>query len=312
MAEEHKMKLKLPEELNFIKNRKLPQKKSSESVKDKLCVITGATSGVGYEALMALAAGGANVVIIARNELKAIAVKEEAEKMFRVSVDYFIADFSDLAQVRKAAMAILEKYKKIDILINSAGIHATKKTYTKDGIEMVLCVNHLASFLITKMLLKRVIESAPARIIQVNSEGHRFNGLNMKDLNWHRRIYTGLRSYGSSKTAQLLTTWQFAEELKDSGVTINAIHPGGVKTNIGENNGSVYRWFLHNITWKFLKDPKIAGEAIYYLASAPELINVSGKFFNLTTEEKPARHALDKKKQKQIWVKSLEMTGLKT
>lgn len=305
------MKLRLPEELIFMQNSKLPQRKSDTSVKDKLCVITGATSGVGYEALLTLAAGGANIAIIARNEQKAIAVKAQVENKHHVSVDYFIADFSDLSQVRNVAIKILEKYSKIDILINCAGIHSTKKTYTKNGFETVFCVNHLASFLLTKMLLNRIVESAPARIIQVNSEGHRFSGVNIEDLNWHRRFYTGLRGYGSAKTAQLLTTWQFAEELKYSGVTINAVHPGAVKTNIGENNGKLYRWFSHNVTWKFLQDPKIAGEAIYYLAAAPELANTSGKFFNLTIEEKPAKHAMDEIKQKLIWDKSIEMTGLR-
>lgn len=305
------MGLRLPEELNFIQNSKLPQKKSSESVRGKLCVITGATSGVGYEAMLALAAGGANIAIVARNEQKAIAVKEQVENKFHVFVDYFIAEFSDLAQVRKVATKILEKYSRIDILINSAGIHSTKKTYTKDGIETVFCVNHLASFLLTQMLLKRIMESAPARILQINSEGHRFSGINIEDLNWNRRLYTGLRGYGAAKTAQLLTTWQFAEELEGSGVTINAVHPGAVKTSIGENNGKLYRWFLHNITWRFVKDPQIAGEAIYYLAAAPEVAKTSGRFFNLTIEERPAKHALDAIKQKQIWDKSLEMTGFK-
>lgn len=158
--------------------------------------------------------------------------------------------------------------------------------------------------------MNRMLESSPSRIIQVNSEGHRFNGLNINDLNWEKRFYTGLRSYGASKTAQLLTVWELAKELEDTCVTINAMHPGGVKTNIGNDNGRLYRWFLHNVTWHFLKDPKISGDALYYLASASELSKVSGKFYNLTTLEKPADHALDKENQKKIWSLSLKMTGL--
>lgn len=280
-------------------------------MKEKTSVVTGATSGVGYEAVKALAAGGSDIVLIARNERKAQSVKEELEKAYAVSVDYYIADFSDLASVRAAAVEILKEHEKIHVLVNSAGIHSTKKTYNREGNETVFCVNHLASFLLTRMLLERMKESAPARIIQVNSEGHRFNGLDPEDLNWHKRIYTGLRGYGASKTAQLLTVWQMAEELEGTSVTINAMHPGGVRTNIGNNNGSLYRWFLHHITWHSLKDPVISGEAIYYLASAPEMSRISGKFFHLTVEEKPARHALSRKNQKIIWEKSLEMTGLK-
>ncbi|PKK95204.1 MAG: short-chain dehydrogenase [Tenericutes bacterium HGW-Tenericutes-5] len=304
------MKRGLPEQLMFIRNGKAIQKKSNESMSGKLAVISGSTSGVGYEALKKLAQGGANIVMVCRNEEKAKNIKTEIETQYNVSVDYFIADFSDLTQVRLAAKGILDKYKKIDVLINSAGIHSTKKMYNKDGYELVFCVNHLSSFLFTKLLLKRMIESSPSRIIQVNSEGHRFNGLRINDLNWRKRIYTGLRSYGASKTAQLYTVWELAKELENTGVTINAMHPGGVKTNIGSNNGKLYRWFLHHVTWHFLKNPEISGDALYYLASAKELENVSGKFFNLTIEEKPAKHALNTKKQKQIWDLSMEMTGL--
>lgn len=300
----------LPEQLIFMKNDKAIQKHSNEPITGKLCVISGATSGVGYEAVKSLAAGGANIVMVVRNQNKAKVVKKEIEARYSVVVDYFIADFSDLKQVEKAAIAILEKYPRIDLLINSAGIHSTKRKLNVDGIEMVFCVNHLAPFLLTKLLMNRMLESSPSRIIQVNSEGHRFNGLNINDLNWEKRFYTGLRSYGASKTAQLLTVWELAKELEDTCVTINAMHPGGVKTNIGNDNGRLYRWFLHNVTWHFLKDPKISGDALYYLASASELSKVSGKFYNLTTLEKPADHALDKENQKKIWSLSLKMTGL--
>ena len=304
------MRFELPEELIFLKNGRARQKKSTTSMKGKTAVVTGATSGVGYEAVKALAEGGCRIILVARNERKAQAVKEELEKKYSTSVAYYMADFSDLASVRAAAEEILKEHQKIHLLVNSAGIHSTKKTYTRDGFEKVFCVNHLGSFLLTRMLLERMKASAPARIIQVNSEGHRFNGLDPEDLNWHRRIYTGLRGYGASKTAQLLTVWQMAEELKETGVTINAMHPGGVRTGIGSNNGFLYRWFLRHVTWHFLKDPAISGEAVYYLASAPEMENVSGKFYNLTVEEKPAKHALSRKNQKKIWEKSLDMTGL--
>lgn len=300
----------LPEQLIFLKNDKAVQKTSDEPMTGKICIISGATSGVGYEAVKSLAAGGADIVMIARNENKAKAIKSEIEGIYKVRVDYFIADFSDLKQVEMVALDILEKYPRIDILINSAGIHSTKRKLNKDGYEMVFCVNHLAPFLLTRLLLKRMVESSPSRIIQINSEGHRFNGLNLNDINWEKRFYTGLRSYGASKTAQLLTVWEMAEELEGTGVTINAMHPGGVRTNIGNDNGRLYRWFLHNVTWHFLKDPKISGDAIYYLAAASELKDVSGKFFNLTTLEKPAEHALNKENQKKIWSLSLKMTGL--
>ena len=304
------MKLKLPEELIFIENRKAKQKRSSVSMTGKICVITGATSGVGLEALKQLAKGGAHIVMVCRNLEKAKSISRDVEAAYDVQADIVIADFSHFAEVRKAAEEILSKYMKIDVLINNVGMHSTKRIYTPEGFEMVFCVNHLASFLLTQLLLDRLKESAPARIIDVNSEGHRFNGLDPEDINWRRRHYTGLKGYGASKTAQLLTIWEFADRLKGSEVTINALHPGNVKTNIGNNNGWLYRWFAHNVTWHFLKDPVISGEAIYYLASDPEMSAVSGRFFNLTTEEKPAAHALDRKMGKLVWELSMQMTGL--
>lgn len=300
----------LPDELMFLRNRKIEQKQTNELMTNKIVVISGATSGVGLSALRRFAQGGAHLVMVVRNLQKAQQVQAEIQQEFDVTIDIVIADFSDLDSVRQASKQLLQTYPRIDVLINSAGIHSTRKTYTKDGFETVFCVNHLAPFLLTKLLLERMKQSAPSRIIQVNSEGHRFNGLRVHDLNWRKRIYTGLRSYGASKTAQLLTVWKMDEDLRGTGVTINAMHPGDVRTNIGSNNGRLYRWFLRHVTWRFLKDPIISGESIYYLAAAPELATTSGKFFNLTIEEIPAKHALNPKTGQLIWEKSIELTGL--
>jgi len=304
------MSYKLPDELMFIKNGKAVQKKSDASMAGKVCIITGATSGVGLEATKRLARGGAHIVMVCRNRQKAETVRKEIQIIRNVPVDIVIADFSRLEDVRKAAEQILRACPRIDVLINSAGLHSTKRRHTEEGFELAFCVNHLASFLFTELLMDRIKESAPARILQVNSEGHRFNGLDPNDLNWEKRIYTGLRSYGASKTAQLLTLWEINDQLKGSNVSINALHPGDVRTNIGSNNGWLYRMFLHHVTWHFLKDPAIAGEAIYYLTSAPEMSAISGRFFNLTTEEKPATHALDRDMGKLILALSMKMTGL--
>ena len=276
----------------------------------KICVITGATSGVGLEAAKHFARGGARIVMVCRNREKANAVRTEIQRQWDVPVDIILADFSQLDQVRNASASILANYPHIDVLVNSAGIHDTKRLETPEGFEMVFCVDHLSTFLFTHLLLDRLVESAPSRIVMVNSEGHRFNGLRLDDLNWEKRHYTGLRGYGAAKTAQLLTVWEFADQLKGTGVTINAMHPGDVRTNIGNNNGWMYKFFLHHFIWPTLKDPSISGEALYYLASSPELDDVSGRFFHLTIEEKPAAHAMDRVVGKKIWDLSMEMTGL--
>mgnify|MGYP001208010922 CR=1 FL=1 len=302
--------MKWPDELIFIPNSRMPQKTTTVRMDGRVCVLTGATSGVGYHAANRLAQGGARLVLVCRNAEKAARVKSELEQEHPTSVRIFHADFSQLAQVRKTAEMILEEYPRIDVLINNVGIHNTQRTLTENGVETVFCVNHLAPFLFTRLLLPRIVESAPARIIQVNSQGHRFGGLDLNDLNWDRRRYRGLQGYGASKVAQLLTVWELADRLKGTGVTINAMHPGAVRTNIGMNNGLLYRWYQRYLLWPMLKDPRISGEAIYYLAAAPEMEAVSGRFFNLTIDEKPAAHALDRAVGEKVWQISEALTGL--
>jgi NAD(P)-dependent dehydrogenase (short-subunit alcohol dehydrogenase family) len=305
-----KFKFELPEELNFITVGRLPQKQSNVPLNGKICVITGTTSGVGYEAAIRLAKAGAKIVMIVRSKEKAEKLCAEIRLLTTAEPEYYLADFSELEQVRKAAEAILMKYPKIDVLINNAGIHMTTRQLTVDGNEMAFGVNHLASFLITSLLLKRMVESAPSRIIYVNSEGHRFNGLKPDDLTWANRRYRGLAGYGAAKIAQLMTIWELNDLLKGKGVTINAMHPGAVKSNIGHNNGKLYNLYSRYVVQPMLKDAKISGEAIYYLASSPDMDGVSGKFFNLTNEEIPAKHARDREIGKQIFETSKSLTHL--
>ena len=302
--------MKLPEELQFIENARLPQKTTPARLDGRLVVLTGATSGVGYQAARHLAQGGANLVLVCRDADKATRVQAELQRDHAVTVELLIADFTRLAELRKVAETILDRYPHIDVLINNAGMHNTHRRLTAEGIEMVFCVNHLASYLLTRLLLPRLLESAPARILQVNSQGHRFGGLDLDDLNWEKRHYKGLQGYGASKVAQLLTIWEMADELRGSGVTINAMHPGEVRSNIGMNNEWLYRWYKRHLLWWILKEPDISGEAIYYLAAAPEMAAVSGRFFNQTIDEKPAAHALDRELGKRVWRISEELTGL--
>lgn len=301
---------KWPDELNFLTVGRLPQKDSSTSMDGKICVITGTTSGIGHQAALRLAKAGAKIVMMVRNSDKAEQLCTEIRAVCPYEPDYFVADFTELSQVRKATLDILAKYTRIDVLINNAGIHVTTRQLTKDGHEATFAVNHLASFLITSLLLKRMVESAPSRIIQVNSEGHRFNGLRLDDLTWEKRRYNGYLGYGASKTAQLMTVWELDELLKGKGVTINAMHPGAVKSNIGTNNGKLYNWFSRHFMQPALKSPEISGEALYYLASSPEMEGISGKFFNLTNEEIPAPHARNREIGVRVFQKSIQLTNI--
>jgi len=294
----------------MLENNRAKQRRSNVRMDGKLCAVTGCTSGVGWEIAKKLAAHGARIVMINRSRDKSERACETLRANFGAECGYLLADFADLSQVREAANALVRSHDRIDLLVNNVGMHSTTLTRTAGGTETVFCVNHLASFTLTWKLLDTMRRSAPSRIIQVNSQGHRFGGLDVNDLGWEKRHYTGLRGYGASKTAQLLTVWEFADLLRGSGVTINAMHPGAVKSNIGSNNGPLYRWYKDKITSRTLGDPAVAGQAIHYLATAPELETISGQYFNLTHPERPAPHALDREVGRLVWEESLRLAGL--
>jgi retinol dehydrogenase 13 len=291
-------------------NGRAAQHESDVRMDGKLCVVTGATAGVGWETVQRLAAYGARIVMINRNPEKSERACNTLQTDFGADCSFLIADFADLSQVHDVARRLAVSYRRIDLLVNNVGMHSTTLQRTDARLETVFCVNHLASFALTWMLLETMKRSAPSRIVQVNSQGHRFGGLNVEDLHWERRHYTGLRGYGASKTAQLLSVWEFAELLRGTGVTINAMHPGAVRSEIGKNNGPLYRWYKDKILSRTLGDPAISGRAIHYLATAPELETVTGQYFNLTHPEKPAPHALDREIGRRVWDASLHLAGL--
>jgi retinol dehydrogenase 13 len=294
---------------DMLRNQRTPHHRSTASMAGKTVVIAGATSGVGRAAAVEVARFGGRLVLVARSEEKARAVRAMLARDFGADASVFLADFSRLAEVRRLAQE-LAGVPRIDVLINSAGVHCTRRHETVDGHELVFCVNHLAPFLLTHALLPKLRAGAPARILQVNSQGHRFGGLDLDDLAWRRRPYVGLRAYGASKTAQLLSVWEFADRLEGSGVTVNAMHPGEVRTGIGLNNGRLYRWYQGRVLDRFLGDARIAGESLHYLAAAPELASESGRYFNRTHPEKPAPPALDRAVGLRLWERSLDLTGL--
>lgn len=299
--------MKLPEELQFITNSSLAQKSTRARLDGKICVITGTTSGIGRESAKYLARGGARLVMVCRNREKALKFQQELEHEYRSKAEIVIADFERLAEVARAADEISSKFPKVNLLINNAGIHNTRRRLTADGNEMVFQVIHLASFLLTKKLADNLKRGAPARVLYINSEAHRFGGLNLNDLDWSKRPFIALQAYGAAKIAELLTALEFADRLSGDGVTVNVMHPGAIRTNIGMNNNFFYRFYNRHILGRFLKDPSIAAEAIYYLVAAPELQTVTGKFFNQTIEEKPASYILKDNIRQQIWERSQQL-----
>lgn len=293
----------------MIKNNRKNPEICNVDFRGKLVVITGATSGIGKVTARKFAAHGSNLLCINRNEEKSIDLCKEIERDFGVKCNYKIADLSVIDDIHKIAEELTKLDTPIDILIHNAGVYLTKKEVTVDGLEKVFVVHYLSSFIINYILMDKLKSQKNARIILVNSEGHRFAawGLNLDNLNWEKGRYSGLKSYGSAKLAQLLSMLIFHDQFKHSGVSINAMHPGAVKTETGQDNGPIYRWFKRNLFDKTLKSADISADALYYLGVSNDLQNISGKFFNLTTEEEPAPPALDYEVAKELWVRSLEM-----
>ena len=294
----------------MIKNNRRDPRICTDDFKDRLVVISGATAGIGYLTAIKFASHGANLLCINRNKEKSAALKEEIEREYGVSCEYILADMSIMADVRRAAEELQKTDTPIDVLVHNAGVHRTKRELTPEGFDKVFMVNHLSSFMINILLGEKLKSQKEARIILVNSEGHRFAawGLKLDDLNWEKRRYSGLKSYGSAKLAQLQTMLVFEEYFRDSGVSINAMHPGAVRSETGKENGALYRWFKRNFFDKMLRPTEIGSESIYYLGVSKDMAAASGKFFNLTTEEEPAPPALDKEAALEIWAKSVEMT----
>jgi len=296
----------------MIRNNRSDPKICTEDFSNKLVAITGATSGIGYNTARKYASHGADLLCINRNLQKSEALCHEIKNEFGVNCEFKIADLSNLRDIHRVADELSKLDKQIDVLIHNAGIYLTKRELTNDGLEKVFVIQYLSSFIMNFILMDKLKSQERARIIMVNSEGHRFAawGLRLDDLNWERRRYSGLKSYGSAKMAQLLSMIVFNEHFKNTGVTINAMHPGAVKTDTGQENGPVYLWFKRNFIDKTLKSPEISAEALYYLGVSKEIETVSGKFYNLTTEEKPAPPALDEEAAYELWEKSLESVGL--
>ncbi|MBN1925216.1 MAG: SDR family NAD(P)-dependent oxidoreductase [Prolixibacteraceae bacterium] len=298
----------------MIRNNRLAPSVCNDDFRNKLVVITGATSGIGYYTAKKYASMGANLLCINRNREKSEKLRLEIESEYGVACNYKLADLSSLEEIHHVAGELLKLEVPIDVLIHNAGVYLTKRELTTDGLEKVFVVHYLSSFIINYILTEKLKAQKNARIILVNSEGHRFAawGISLDDLNWEKHRYSGLKSYGSAKTAQLLTMMVFNDQFKGSGVTINAMHPGAVKTDTGQENGPVYRWFKRNFFDKTLKSPEISAEALCYLGASKELETVSGKFFNLTTPEEPAPPALDREVALELWKISLEMAKFKS
>lgn len=296
----------------MLRNQRLDPKICEDNFNHRLVVITGATSGIGYVTAKKYAAMGADILCINRNEEKSTQLCQSLHSLYGTNCSYLIADFSKLAQAHAVAKQLSELDRNIDVLIHNAGVFNTKKIITADNLEMVFQTNYLSTFILNYYTKDKFINQKSGRILFVNSEAYRFAawGLNLDDLAWEKHRYSGIKSYGAAKLAQLLSMIVFNQYFTGTGVTINAMHPGNVKTNSGQNNGRIYKFFKRIFVDRTAKDLNTTAEALYYLGVSSELEGVSGKFFNLTKIEEPAPPAVDREAAQSLWDISLEMSGL--
>ena len=296
----------------MVRNNLRDSKLCRDDCQGRLVVITGATSGIGYAAARKYASRGAKLLCVNRNLAKSQRLQKEIQNEFGTECEFLIADLSKLSDIHRVADELARLETPIDVLIHNAGVYLTRREITSDGLEKVWVVHYLASFIINYRLMDKLRAQDRARIIMVGSEGHRFAawGLRLDDLNWEKRRYSGLGSYGSAKLAQLLAMIYFNEQFRNSGVSINTMHPGAVKTETGQENGALYRWFKKHCFDRTLKSPLVSAEALYYLGVSKEVDGVSGKFFNLSTMEDPAPPAMDRDVAGQLWEITLAMSGL--
>jgi NAD(P)-dependent dehydrogenase (short-subunit alcohol dehydrogenase family) len=278
-----------------------------QSMPGKVCLVTGATSGIGRVTAGALAARGATVVIAGRNPAK---VQEAAAQITAAtgndSIQYLVADFADLQQVEEMAAAFKERYNRLDVLVNNAGSYFNRR-HILDGVEMTFLVNHLAPFLLTNLLLEVLKASAPARIITVSSDAHKYDQMNFDDLSF-KRGYFGMRAYARSKLANILFTYELARRLQGTSVTANVVHPGQVATNIWRTNfgilGPLLKWFigLNALT------PEEGADTVIYLASSPEVEGVSGKYFVKRRAVPSSPLSYDEEVASRLWEVSTALT----
>jgi retinol dehydrogenase 13 len=295
----------------MIRNLKLGPQICTDDFYHRLVVITGATSGIGYATARKYAAHGADILCINRNEKASKELCETLAREFNAKCSYLIADFSKLSDVHAVAKQLSFLDRNIDVFIHNAGVYITNKTLTEDNIETVFQTNYLSTFVLNFTLREKLKNQKSGRVLFVNSEAHRFavSGLNFDDLSWNKHHYSGLKSYGAAKMAQLLSMIKFNDYFQGTGITVNAMHPGNVRTNSGQNNGEGYKFLKRVLVDRTAQSADISAEALYYLGVSPELETVSGKFFNLTTEEEPAPPALDKDAAEKLWKISLTLGG---
>lgn len=279
-------------------------------MKGKVILITGATNGIGLATAQALATTGAKLVLVGRNAEKTHQVVADLQKQSgNEHIDSLLADLSSMEEVRKLAADFEAKYDRLDVLINNAGAVFTSRQLSVDGYEMTFALNHLNYFLLTNLLIDILRDSAPARIINVSSDAHRGGSMKFDDLNLEKG-FNGFAAYSQSKLANLLFTYELARRLDNSGITVNAMHPGMVRTGFGHNNNFIIS-IIMRLFFLAGRTPEQGADTVVYMATSPDLTEVTGKYFKDRKPIASTAASHDEAAQARFWDISAEMTGLK-
>ncbi|MFX1390082.1 MAG: SDR family oxidoreductase [Promethearchaeota archaeon] len=277
------------------------------NMEGKICLITGANSGIGKATAIGLAKLNATVVMLSRNkECGEKAQEEIINQTGNKNIDLLLCDLSSFKQIRKLVDEFKQKYQNLHVLINNAGIMLKKRTLSIDGYEMNFAVHVLGPFLLTNLLLELMKKSAPSRIINIGSAAHKRAKIDFEDLQSEKKKYRLFSVYGVSKLAEILFTYELSRKLEGSGITANAVHPGVVNTNLGRDQSKFSQWFAG----RFFKSPEEGAETSIYLASSPEVEGITGKYFVNKESKLSSEESYSSENAKKLWNFCAEVTNL--
>jgi NAD(P)-dependent dehydrogenase (short-subunit alcohol dehydrogenase family) len=276
---------------------------------DRVVLITGANSGIGLEAAVSLAELGAEVVITARDLAKGEAAQGEVLARTGARTHLVHLDLADLTSVRRCAAEVIDRFPQLHVLVCNAGLTLSTRSETAQGLEYLFGVNHLGHFLLVDLLRRHLVESAPARIVVVSSDMHRiaYRGLAFDDLQSTKR-YVSYDVYGKSKLANILFARELARRLDGTGVSVNAMHPGLVKTNFGgEGDTRMTQRFVRMLPRRFALEPAQGADTIVYLAAADDVEGETGGYWVNRRRTEPSAHARDDAAAARLWRVSEEL-----